>query len=214
MAENQQIRKLTEYVDEEIQRRDAAQSGMGQEYVYLSTDYISLASENYNASTELYPQGFLNSLEYTHMLSYRLRLKVGIPIILLKEINRREGVVEGTRLVITQLGAEEIVAEVSISREVCLAMTFDGGRDQSLRNAGFYLSSGAYSKHPKYIGVSTKEAMYGSSKLEITIIEKEHLENHYKKSTDYKQNFENSQFIDDTINQTMSNANAVHGLGT
>ncbi|RZC79751.1 hypothetical protein C5167_042327 [Papaver somniferum] len=35
--------------------------------IYLSTDDISLASENYNANMELYPQVFLNKFEYTHV---------------------------------------------------------------------------------------------------------------------------------------------------
>ncbi|KAI3872818.1 hypothetical protein MKX03_019021, partial [Papaver bracteatum] len=59
------------------------------EYLYVSEDYISLASENYDANVNLYPQVLLNGLEYTQLPGHRLHLKVGIPIVLLKEINRR-----------------------------------------------------------------------------------------------------------------------------
>ncbi|KAI3982284.1 hypothetical protein MKX01_037817 [Papaver californicum] len=48
----------------------------GQERVYLSTNYISLASENYDAYVELYPEQLLNGLEYTHMPSHRLQYQL------------------------------------------------------------------------------------------------------------------------------------------
>ncbi|KAI3988102.1 hypothetical protein MKX01_011891 [Papaver californicum] len=86
----------------------------GKERVYLSIYYISLASENYDTNVELYPEQLLNGLEYTHMPSYKLQLRVGVLIILLKKLNKGEGIVEGTPLVIKQLGEEKITAEVMI----------------------------------------------------------------------------------------------------
>ncbi|KAI3878582.1 hypothetical protein MKX03_008044, partial [Papaver bracteatum] len=87
----------------------------GHEYLYFSEDYISLAAKNYDANVNLYPQILLNGLEYAHLPSHKLHLKVGIPILLIRKINRGEGIVEGTRLVVTQLGEHEIRAEVLTS---------------------------------------------------------------------------------------------------
>ena len=60
----------------------------------------------------LYPTEFLNSLKCPGISDHILRLKVGLPIILLPTINQSKGLCNGTRLTITQLGKWFIEAQI------------------------------------------------------------------------------------------------------
>lgn len=51
----------------------------------------------------MYPIEFLNSLKFSGIPKYELQLKVGCPIVLLRNICPSKGLCNGTRLIITQL---------------------------------------------------------------------------------------------------------------
>ena len=68
---------------------------------YLIEDKASQLEDN---SADLPPVEVLNSFEVNGLLSSRLRLKVGTPIILLRNINLDVRLCNGTRLVVTRLG--------------------------------------------------------------------------------------------------------------
>nr|GEY55448.1 DNA helicase [Tanacetum cinerariifolium] len=59
---------------------------------------------NDEGETELlYPNEYMNSLKFAGLPPHRLELKVGVPIILLRNLNLTGGLCNGTRMIVTQL---------------------------------------------------------------------------------------------------------------
>jgi ATP-dependent DNA helicase PIF1 len=80
----------------------------GNATIYLSQD--SIPEEDDNAG--IYPVEFLNSLNPSGMQPHRLRLKVDQPIILIRNVDAKNGLCNGTRLICKTLGNHFIEAEV------------------------------------------------------------------------------------------------------
>lgn len=81
----------------------------GDEYIYLSADSVE---DNNLVNQNLYSSKFLNTLTPSGMPPHKLILKVGVPIILLRNINPTEGLCNGTRLIIRRLQSYVIDAEI------------------------------------------------------------------------------------------------------
>ena len=91
---NETVRDINEYIMDQIQ---------GEEKTYLSCDTVCKAT-TFNAETELlYPTEFLNSLPFPGIPNHELKLKVGIPVMLLRYINQSVGLCNGTRMTIFKL---------------------------------------------------------------------------------------------------------------
>nr|XP_043638366.1 uncharacterized protein LOC122609384 [Erigeron canadensis] len=69
----------------------------GKDKVYLSADSIC-EDEGSNFNEELYTQDFLNSIKVSGIPHHRLVLKVGVPVMLLRNIDQPSGLCNGTRL--------------------------------------------------------------------------------------------------------------------
>ncbi|XP_065637598.1 uncharacterized protein LOC112016756 [Quercus suber] len=82
------------------------------EETYLSADSICKASRYIQNEDVLYPVEFLNSLKFPGIPNHRLCLKVGLPVMLLRNINQSAGLCNGTQLVVTQLSKWVIKAKV------------------------------------------------------------------------------------------------------
>ena len=67
-------------------------------HAYESADYFGEDSE---AQSNIYPNEFLNTLLQSGMPQHRLNLKVGAPIILIRNLNCAAGLMNGTRLSVT-----------------------------------------------------------------------------------------------------------------
>lgn len=63
-----------------------------------------------------YPPEFLNTLSPPGLPPHKLELKVGQPVILLRNMNPHRGMCNGTRLIIRQLGERFIEAEILLGR--------------------------------------------------------------------------------------------------
>ncbi|KAJ1284410.1 hypothetical protein BS78_03G202000 [Paspalum vaginatum] len=70
---------------------------------YLSADSISKYSDTCNDANILYPIEYLNTLNANNYPPHKLVLKVGVPIMLLRNLNQSLGLCNGTRLIITNL---------------------------------------------------------------------------------------------------------------
>jgi hypothetical protein len=81
----------------------------GNEHLYKSIDSVSTEDE------QTYPEEYLNSLDINGVPPHKLRLKVGAPIILLRNINHKNGLCNGTRLQVTHL-ARNVVGGTSLFR--------------------------------------------------------------------------------------------------
>ena len=66
----------------------------------------------------MYPTEFLNSLKFPGIPNHELRLKVGLPVMLLRNINQSAGLCNGTRMTITQLGNKYIEAKIITETQV------------------------------------------------------------------------------------------------
>jgi hypothetical protein len=72
--------------------------------IYRSCDFVCSASTN--GMEELYPIEFLNTLKYPGIPDHELRLKVGLLVMLLRNINQSAGLCNGMRMTLTQLGSK------------------------------------------------------------------------------------------------------------
>ena len=84
----------------------------GQKRIYLSSDSLYSSSENFENLCIMYPTEFLNTLEFNGLPSHKLILKIGMPIMLLRNLNQSIGLCNGTRLVVTQLFDRIIEARI------------------------------------------------------------------------------------------------------
>jgi len=78
-------------------------------HVYLSADSVQ---DKDSVHQNLYPVEFLNTLTPSGTPPHRLVLKVGAPIILLRNISPSEGLCNGTRLIVRRLQQHVIDAEI------------------------------------------------------------------------------------------------------
>jgi len=76
----------------------------------LSADTISKCIDAPNDAEVLYHVEYLNTLNSNNFPPHRLLLKVGVPIMLLRNLNQSLGLCNGTRLIVTQLGDNVIEA--------------------------------------------------------------------------------------------------------
>ena len=75
--------------------------------VYLSADTVADEDQQH-----LYPTEFLNSLTPSGTPQHKLYLKKNVPIILLRNLNPTEGLLNGTRLCVINLGTRVIEAKI------------------------------------------------------------------------------------------------------
>jgi len=59
----------------------------------------------------LYPVEFLNTLQFNGITNLKLELKVGVPILLLRNLNQSIGLCNGTKLIVKILGQHVIETE-------------------------------------------------------------------------------------------------------
>ena len=79
---------------------------------YLSCDKIVKAPDSHESYDILYPVELLNSLNGSNFPTHELTLKVGVPIMLLRNLNQSIGLCNGTRLIVTALGDMVIQATI------------------------------------------------------------------------------------------------------
>jgi hypothetical protein len=81
--------------------------------VYASADSIE-ESEDINSA--MFPVEFLNSLNISGMPEHLLRLKIGVPVMLIRNLNPRNGLSNGTRMIIVGLNEHSIECQVSTGK--------------------------------------------------------------------------------------------------
>ncbi|XP_061993578.1 uncharacterized protein LOC133711477 [Rosa rugosa] len=90
----------------------------GDERIYLSSDTVCSTSENHEKLAELYSVEFLNSLELNGLPPHKLQLKIGMPIMLLRNLNQTVGLCNGTRLVVTNMLDRVIEARILTGNKI------------------------------------------------------------------------------------------------
>ncbi|XP_026397273.1 ATP-dependent DNA helicase PIF6-like [Papaver somniferum] len=87
------------------------------EYELLSADSIDPESYNYQEAVVFYPKEFLNEMEVSGLPSHNLFLKVGVPIMLLRNIDQAEDLCNGIRVVVKEVGKNVIQAVVVTGKD-------------------------------------------------------------------------------------------------
>ncbi|XP_010480870.1 PREDICTED: ATP-dependent DNA helicase PIF1-like [Camelina sativa] len=85
--------------------------GDGEEMVYLSADSIDPTNLD-SLKNPVITSDFLNSIKLSGLPHHSLCLKVGAPVMLLRNIDPKGGLCNGTRLQITQMAAHVVEARV------------------------------------------------------------------------------------------------------
>nr|ABA95557.1 AT hook motif-containing protein, putative [Oryza sativa Japonica Group] len=117
---NETVQEINEYIMNQIQR---------EEMTYLSCDTVCKAMTNNSSMEHMYPTEFLNTLKFPGIPNHELKLKVGLPVMLLRNINQTAGLCNGTRMTITQLGKKYIEAQIITGTHV---------DDKILRSCGLF----------------------------------------------------------------------------
>ncbi|XP_026386119.1 ATP-dependent DNA helicase PIF1-like isoform X2 [Papaver somniferum] len=84
----------------------------GEDHVFRSADSISPETSDFQSKEVFYTNEFLNSLTFSGFPNHEIYLKVGIPIMLLRNLKQSEGLCNGTRLIVTQIAGKVIQAEI------------------------------------------------------------------------------------------------------
>jgi hypothetical protein len=112
-ARNETIQEINDYIMTTLS---------GEEITYKSCD--SVCETSTGGVDGLYPTEFLNTLKFPGIPNHELKLKVGFPLMLLRNINQAAGLCNGTRMTITQLGSKYIEAQIitgtNIGDKVCI----------------------------------------------------------------------------------------------
>jgi ATP-dependent DNA helicase PIF1 len=83
---------------------------------YYSSDSIDDSSVNYSTLEALYPTEFLNTLSISGLPKHVLYLKIGVPVMLLCNLDPSRGLCNETRLIVTQLTGRVIEGEIIIGK--------------------------------------------------------------------------------------------------
>ncbi|MCH79884.1 ATP-dependent DNA helicase PIF1 [Trifolium medium] len=84
----------------------------GEEKHYLSCDTPCKSDEDYEVQSDWFTSEFLNDIKCSGIPNHRLTLKVGVPIMLLRNIDQASGLCNGTRLQVRELGKTIIKASI------------------------------------------------------------------------------------------------------
>ncbi|XP_039683005.1 ATP-dependent DNA helicase PIF1-like [Medicago truncatula] len=84
----------------------------GKEKEYLTSDSIFRSGEYSDVQSEWFTPEFLNGIKSSGIPNHRLKLKVGCPVMLLRNIDQANGLCNGTRLTVIHLGKSTITATV------------------------------------------------------------------------------------------------------
>ena len=83
-----------------------------QEITYLSSDTPCQSDEDQEIQGEWFTSEFLNEIKCPRIPNHRLKLKIGVPIMLLRNIDQANGLCNGTRLQVIALSKNVIRATV------------------------------------------------------------------------------------------------------
>ncbi|GJU75430.1 DNA helicase [Tanacetum coccineum] len=86
--------------------------------IYKSSDEAVPIGNNGGEIELLYPTEYLNTIQLSGFPPYELELKIGVPIMLLRNVNLQGGLCNGTRMIVKKLWSKLIEAQVITGNRV------------------------------------------------------------------------------------------------
>ncbi|XP_050896603.1 uncharacterized protein LOC127103381 [Lathyrus oleraceus] len=90
----------------------------GEEKEYLSSDSVDTFDGEGNEAFDVLTPEFLNTLTTSGLPNHKIKLKIGTPIMLLRNIDQPEGLCNGTRLIVTRLANHVIEAKIISGKNI------------------------------------------------------------------------------------------------
>ncbi|XP_050878203.1 uncharacterized protein LOC127082025 [Lathyrus oleraceus] len=90
----------------------------GEEKEYLSSDSVDTFDGEGNEAFDVLTPEFLNTLTTSGLPNHKIKLKIGTPIMLLRNIDQPEGLYNGTRLIVTRLTNHFIEAKIISGKNI------------------------------------------------------------------------------------------------
>ncbi|GJZ22695.1 ATP-dependent DNA helicase PIF1-like protein [Tanacetum coccineum] len=84
-----------------------------EEMVYLSCDSVDKIKRNTAIDQSIFSPEFINGLKFSGVPNHRLAIKVGVPVMLLRNINLPNGLCNGTRLQVLKLTRNSISTQIN-----------------------------------------------------------------------------------------------------
>ncbi|GJY55913.1 DNA helicase PIF1, ATP-dependent [Tanacetum coccineum] len=84
----------------------------GEETIYESSDSVSLVDDDTNFDDSIYTTDFLNGIKMSGLPKHAIKLKIGTPVMLMRNIDQKAGLCNGTRLQVLRMGINVIEGKI------------------------------------------------------------------------------------------------------
>ncbi|RYR40580.1 hypothetical protein Ahy_A09g046324 isoform A [Arachis hypogaea] len=84
----------------------------------MSYDTTCQVDENEDVQQEWFTSEFLNDIKYSGLPNYKLTLKPGVAVMLLRNIDQTSSLCNGTRLIVNELGSNVIGATIVTGKNI------------------------------------------------------------------------------------------------
>ncbi|GKB11258.1 ATP-dependent DNA helicase PIF1-like protein [Tanacetum coccineum] len=84
----------------------------GEERLYESSDSVCLADDDTHFDESIYTTDFLNGIKMSGLHKHAIKLKIGTPVMLMRNIDKKAGLCNGTRLQVLRMGINVIKGKI------------------------------------------------------------------------------------------------------